>query len=83
MSAETAAAWADMRDELQVMAADIGSTVVDAAEGLRAATQLIIASDDSNAEELARYLKNPNLHPTDAESNPPGAEDPGTPVLPR
>jgi hypothetical protein len=86
MSSPVAAAWADLRDEMQIMYAQIGETVLNAAEGVRRATQAYIDADLINADALTNYMADPANHdPTDPASNPPApgsAEYPGEPVLP-
>jgi hypothetical protein len=86
MTSSVGAAWAMVRDEMQAMFAQIGETVLTAADGVRMATQAFIDSDETGSNELAKYLSDPNNHnPNDPASNPPlpGADDsPGAPILP-
>ena len=87
MTSTVGLAWAHLRDELQTMFAQIGSTVLAGAQGIRDATKAITDSDAGNADLLAKYIADPiNLNKSDGASNPPapGADDnPGQPVLPQ
>jgi len=77
------AAWAAVRDELQDMYAEIGSVVLDAADGVRAARQIYEANDAKCAGELQKLLGDDRSQPRDPNSNPPvpgSDEDPGTPI---
>ena len=86
MTSPVAAAWAELRDELQRMHAQIGETVLDAADAVRRAIETYVEADLVSADALAVYMADPANHdPADAASNPPaeGADDhPGRPVLP-
>ena len=86
MTSPVAAAWEDLRNEMQSMYAQIGETVLTAAEGIRKATQAYIDADMVNADALADYMADPaNHNPADPASNPPvrgAADHPGEPVLP-
>jgi hypothetical protein len=78
------AAWAQLRDELQEMYAQIGGTVLEAAAGVRLGTQAIIAADADGSNELEKFLRDPNQHTSHPESNPPVGDDvPRDPILPR
>ncbi|WP_436519708.1 hypothetical protein [Actinoplanes sp. HUAS TT8] len=83
MTSGIGAAWEDLRSEMQAMMEQVGTTVLDAARGVRNATQAYLDVDAENASLLRDYLDDPtNLDPMDAASNPPAAgsdEDPGTP----
>ncbi|WP_430782559.1 hypothetical protein [Actinoplanes sp. G11-F43] len=83
MASAVGAAWENMRAELQAMTEQIGVTVLDAAQGVRNATQAYIDIDAANADLLREYLDDPNnLDRASAASNPPlpgSDEDPGTP----
>jgi hypothetical protein len=78
------AAWEGVRAEMQTMMAQIGTTILDGAQGVRAATQAYINVDTANANLLNVYLHDPRNHdPNDVASNPPaaGADDnPGAPL---
>jgi len=85
MTSSVGAAWEGVRGEMQAMMAQLGTTVLDAAEGVRAATQAYLEADDrARAGLLSSYLNDPLNHdPADVASNPPaaGADDhPGTPA---
>lgn len=84
MTSSVGAAWEDVRAEMQAMMAQIGATILDAAQGVRAATQAYIEVDHANANLLNQYLRDPLNHdPADNASNPPapGADDnPGQPA---
>jgi hypothetical protein len=86
MTSSVGAAWAELRDELQRMYAQVGGAVLAAAEGVRQATQAYVAADMASANALQQFLADPNNHDPNSEaSNPPkpGADDhPGEPVLP-
>ena len=86
MSSAVGAAWAQVRDEMQNMYAQVGGTILAAASGIGKAMQDFVDADLVNADELDKYKADPTNHnPHDPASNPPapGAEDdPGTPVLP-
>jgi hypothetical protein len=86
MSSSAAAAWADLRDELQSMYAQIGETVLEAAEGIRRASAAFVEADLVNADALSDYMADPANHdPDDAASSPPAPhapDHPGEPVLP-
>ncbi len=86
MSSPVGAAWAELRDELQRMYAQVGETILTAAEGIRTATQAYVDADMASADALSRYLADSTNHnPNDPASNPPaeGADDnPGEPALP-
>ncbi|AEV81878.1 hypothetical protein ACWT_0864 [Actinoplanes sp. SE50] len=77
------AAWEDLRSEMQLMMEQVGTTVLDAAQGVRNATQAYIDVDNENANLLRDYLNDPdNVDRADAASNPPvpgSDEDPGKP----
>jgi hypothetical protein len=83
MTSAIGGAWEVMRSELQAMMEHVGTTVLDAAQGVRNATQAYLDVDTANAELLREYLDDPrNLNPADASSNPPTAgsdDDPGAP----
>lgn len=81
----TGGAWADVRDQLQEALAELGTTILDAADGVRSAREAYEASDARAAQELRRYLKDGKSHPSDPASNPPvpdSDDDPGKPILP-
>ena len=84
MTSSVGAAWENVRAEMQAMMAQIGTTVMDAAQGVREAREAYIAVDEANRKLLEQYLHDPLNHdPNDAASNPPaaGAEDnPGEPL---
>jgi hypothetical protein len=85
MTSSIGAAWRDVRGEMQAMMAQIGTTILDAAQGVREATQAYLEADNNaNANILNSYLADPlNHNPQDPASNPPvpGADDdPGTPT---
>ena len=78
-------AWGVLRDELLTMYADVGHTVLDAAEGVRQAMKDFVDADMVSADALSTYLADPANAPTSPQSRPPVAgsdEDPGAPVLP-
>jgi len=83
MTSAGGAAWAALRDELQRMYVQIGTTVLHAGEALRRARQAYIDADLANADALDAYRSNPINHdPTNRASNPPlpGDDDyPGEP----
>ncbi|WP_433790621.1 hypothetical protein [Actinoplanes sp. CA-252034] len=83
MTSAIGGAWEAMRAELQSMMQHAGTTVSDAAQGVRNATQAYLDVDTANADLLREYLADPrNLDTSDPASNPPVAgsgEDPGTP----
>lgn len=81
----TSGAWADVRDQLQEALAELGTTILDAADGVRSAREAYEASDARAAQELRQYLDDPRSHPSDPASNPAAAgseDDPGKPILP-
>ncbi|WP_213450999.1 hypothetical protein [Rhizomonospora bruguierae] len=81
----TGSAWAAVRDELQSMYAEIGTTILDAAQGVRMAREAYAEADTAAGEELNALLRDPTWQPSDPGSNPPvpGSEDdPGQPILP-
>jgi hypothetical protein len=82
MTSSIGAAWEDLRSEMQSMMEQVGTTVLEAAQGVRNATQAYLDVDAENANLLRDYLDDPaNLDRTDAASNPPAPgsdEDPGT-----
>jgi hypothetical protein len=84
MTGSVGAAWDELRGEMQAMTEQIGTTILEAAEGVRQATQAYLESDIRSKDLLSRYLADPASHdPYDPASNPPvaGAEDsPGQPV---
>lgn len=84
MTSSVGAAWDGLRGEMQTMMAQIGTTILDAAQGVREATKAYIEVDQANANLLNVYLHDPLSHdPADVASNPPapGADDnPGSPV---
>jgi hypothetical protein len=86
MSSSVAAAWEDVRDEMQRGLAQVGETVMAAAEAVRAAIDAYQQADTRNADLLRQYLADPNHHdPDNPPSNPPAAwadDYPGEPVLP-
>ncbi|MBN1170987.1 MAG: hypothetical protein JXA67_02330 [Micromonosporaceae bacterium] len=86
MTSSVGAAWEALRNELQSMYAQVGTTVLDAAGGIRRAMQDFVDADLTSADELSKYLVDRTNHnPNDPASNPPvrGADDhPGEPVLP-
>ena len=86
MSSSVGAAWSSLRDELQTMYAEIGSTILTAADGVRQATKDFVDADMANKDDLQKYLSDPKNHnANDVGSNPPlaTADDyPGEPVLP-
>jgi hypothetical protein len=86
MSSSVGAAWELVRDEMQCGFAQVGTTILDAATGVRHATDTYLTTDAANADLLKQYLADPRNHdPNDAAANPPaaGADDnPGQPVLP-
>lgn len=84
MTSAVGAAWAEVRDELQRMYQDIGSTVLDASAALRRAQQAYVDADMARSDALSSILNDPSKHnPDDPLSNPPveGAPDhPGEPA---
>lgn len=84
MTSSVGAAWEGVRAGIQAMTEQLGSTVLDAAQGVREARQAYLDVDTANAAKFDAYLKNPANHdPSDANSNPPvagSADDPGKPV---
>jgi len=84
LTSSVGAAWEGVRAEMQTMMAQIGTTILDAAQGVRAATQAYLDVDRANADLLNVYLHDPLNHdPADIASNPPapGADDnPGAPL---
>lgn len=86
MTSSIGAAWADLRDELQFMYAQIGETVIEAAQGVRQATDAFLHADGGNADLLKNYLNDPTSHDLkNPASNPPVADspdDPGNPDVP-
>jgi hypothetical protein len=83
MSSSIGTAWEDLRAEIQAMMEHVGTTVLDAGQGVRNATQVYLDVDTANANLLRDYLADANnLDATDAPSNPPlpgTGEDPGRP----
>ncbi|GIE74138.1 hypothetical protein Aph02nite_00880 [Actinoplanes philippinensis] len=83
MTSAIGGAWEVMRAELQAMTEHVGTTVLDAAQGVRNATQAYLDMDIANADLLREHLADPrNLDTADPASNPPLAgsgEDPGAP----
>lgn len=80
----TGSAWAGVRDELQDMWAEIGTTVLEAAKAVRDARLAYESTDTEAANQLKAILADPMRHPTGEISNPPAPgseEDPGRPVL--
>lgn len=86
MSSSVGAAWEALRNELQVMYADVGTTVLNAGKGLNRAMQAFVDEDQVGADELEKYRSSDANHdPDDAASNPPkpgSDEDPGKPDVP-
>jgi hypothetical protein len=86
MSSSIGAAWESVRDEMQRGFAQVGDTILDAAQGVRKATAVYLHTDAANADLLKRYLADPRKHDSkNPAANPPvpGADDsPGRPVLP-
>jgi hypothetical protein len=86
MSSSSGAAWAELRNELQSMYAQIGTTILTAATGIRQASQAYVDADMVSADELAKYRSDSTNHdPNDPASNPPvpgSDDDPGQPILP-
>jgi hypothetical protein len=84
LTSSVGAAWDELRSEMQAMTEQIGSTILEAAEGVRQATQAYLEADVRSRDLLSRYLADPANHdPHDPASNPPaaGADDnPGRPV---
>jgi hypothetical protein len=83
MTSGIGTAWEDLRAEMQAMMEHVGTTVLDAGQGVRNATQIYLDADTANANLLRDYLADPNnLDVTDSPSNPPlpgSDEDPGRP----
>lgn len=83
MSSAIGTAWEDLRSEMQAMMEQIGTTVLDAGQGVRVATQAYLDVDVANADLLREHLADPhNLIPGDVASHPPvpgSPEDPGRP----
>lgn len=85
MTESVGAAWMELCDELQVMYAQVGTTILVAADGLRKATRAFVDADMASADALEKYRSDPTNHPTGRESNPPAKGDddhPGQPILP-
>ncbi|MGA8115191.1 MAG: hypothetical protein WCA46_16125 [Actinocatenispora sp.] len=86
MSSPIGAAYAEVRDEIQSMYAQIEQTILTAATGIRQASQDFVDADMVSADALAKYRADPANHdPNDPASNPPkpGDDDyPGDPILP-
>lgn len=85
LTSSVGAAWDDVRAEMQAMTAQIGTTILEAAQGVRAAIAAYLEADGgARATLLSAYMSDPLNHdPADAASNPPAAgadDDPGTPV---
>ncbi|SDT67416.1 hypothetical protein [Actinoplanes derwentensis] len=83
MTSAIGTAWEDLRAEMQAMMEQVGTTVLDAGQGVRNATQAYLDVDTANANLLRDHLADPrNLDPSDVPSNPPlpgSAEDHGEP----
>ncbi|GAA4590245.1 hypothetical protein BJY16_009173 [Actinoplanes octamycinicus] len=83
MASGIGGAWETLRTELQSMMEQVGTAVLDAAQGVRTATQAYLDVDAANAALLQQYLDDPINHDkTDPASNPPipgSNEDPGRP----
>ncbi|MFC6014657.1 hypothetical protein ACFP2T_00400 [Plantactinospora solaniradicis] len=83
MSSGGAAAWGDLRDEMQRMYGQIGGTILNAGEAIRRAQRAYVDADMASADALSQYLHDPTNHdPNNPASNPPrqGADDhPGEP----
>ncbi|MBO0867411.1 MAG: hypothetical protein J2P15_02500 [Micromonosporaceae bacterium] len=87
MSGLVGPAWATLRDEIQQGFAQVGETVLEAAEGVRTAIEAYLKADGNASRNiLSLYLADPANHdPHDPASNPPvrgSNEDPGIPLLP-
>lgn len=86
LSSVTSYAWSQLHDELQSMYAQLGDTVMTAAEGVRKATRAYIDADMASQAELDACKDNGIDHSlSDRESNPPvqGDDDyPSKPILP-
>ncbi|GIE33995.1 hypothetical protein Ait01nite_070400 [Actinoplanes italicus] len=83
MTSAIGTAWEDLRAEMQAMMEQVGTTVLDAGQGVRNATEAYLEADIANANLLRDYLADQNnLDVTDTPSNPPAPgsdEDPGRP----
>jgi len=84
MASSIAWAWGELRDEVQQGFAQVGETILEAAIGVRQATEIYLNADAANADLLKVYLADPRNHdPNNPDSNPPvpGSEqDPGRPA---
>ncbi len=66
MTSSVGAAWEDLRVEMQLMMEQLGTTILDTAEGVMKAAHAFEEADLSNAELLDDYLRDPaNLNPDD------------------
>lgn len=83
MTSTVAAAWSGLASEIQTMFNDVGTTILDAAEGVGAAIQTFIDSDVVSADALQVFLDDKNKHdPGSPASNPPVPGDEDYPVAP-
>jgi len=83
MTSTVAAAWSGVSGEMQEMFTDIGTVILDAAEGVETAIQTFIGSDCVNDDELQVFLADKNKHdPDNPASNPPVPGDEDYPVPP-
>lgn len=83
MTSSIAAAWDDVRVEMQAMMEQIGTTIIDAADGLLKAAHAFDEVDRVNGSLLGRYMDDVDNHdPNDSASNAPApyaGDNPGRP----
>lgn len=86
LSSVTAYGWQQLREEMQLMFAQVGDAVMAGAEGVRRAARLYVEADLASSEDLERYKRDSaSFDPADPAANPPapGAPDhPTAPILP-